>query len=44
MNSLKLRASWGTNGNNSIPTNTALAKLSSANYSSGSIINGFAPY
>ena len=43
MNSLKLRASWGTNGNNSIPTNTALAKLSSANYSSGSIINGFAP-
>ena len=40
---LKLRASWGTNGNNSIPTNTALAKLSSANYSSGSIINGFAP-
>ena len=43
MNSLKLRASWGANGNNSIPTNTALAKLSSANYSSGSIINGFAP-
>ena len=43
MNSLKLRASWGANGNNSIPTNTALAKLSSANYSSGTIINGFAP-
>ena len=43
MNSLKIRGSWGANGNNSIPTNTALAKLSSANYSSGSIINGFAP-
>ena len=43
MNSLKIRGSWGANGNNSIPTNTALAKLSSANYSSGNIINGFAP-
>lgn len=41
MNSLKIRGSWGANGNNSIPTNTALAKLSSANYSSGNIINGF---
>lgn len=43
MNSVKLRASWGANGNNSIPTNTALARLSSANYSAGSLINGFAP-
>lgn len=43
LSSLKLRGSWGANGNNSIPTNTALARLSSANYSSGSIINGFAP-
>lgn len=43
VNSLKIRASWGMNGNNSIPTNAALAVLDNANYSSGSIINGFAP-
>lgn len=44
MNQLKLRASWGLNGNNSIPSNAALGIISSANYSvGGGMTNGFAP-
>ena len=43
VNSLKIRTSWGMNGNNSIPSNASLAVLNNANYTSGSIINGFAP-
>jgi len=43
MNQLKIRASWGMNGNNSISSNAALGLMSSANYSSGALINGFAP-
>jgi len=40
---LKVRASWGENGNNKIPTNAALGVLSSANYSlGGALANGFA--
>lgn len=43
ISSLKLRGSWGTNGNNSIPVNAALGVLSSANYSFASTASGFAP-
>lgn len=44
VNSLKLRGSWGANGNNSIPANAALGVLSNANYSfNGSVVSGFAP-
>ncbi len=44
VNSLKLRGSWGANGNNSIPTNAALGVLSNANYSfGGSSASGYAP-
>lgn len=44
VNQLKIRASWGNNGNNRISQNAALGILESANYSAGnsSIINGFA--
>ena len=43
VNDLKLRGSWGENGNNKIPTSAALGILSSANYSlGGALVNGFA--
>lgn len=43
VNQLKLRVSWGMNGNNRIPSNAALGLVSSANYSfGGSLSNGFA--
>ncbi len=41
---LKLRGSWGANGNNSIRDGAALGLLSSANYSFGNtLVNGYAP-
>lgn len=44
MNQLKVRASWGLNGNNSISTNAALGLIGGANYPySGSLTGGFAP-
>lgn len=44
VNSLKLRGSWGMNGNNSIPSNAALSALSNANYAfNGSLHSGFSP-
>ena len=43
MNQLKVRASWGLNGNNSISNDAALGLMESANYSLGSLVNGFAP-
>lgn len=43
ISSLKLRASWGANGNNSIPTNAALGMLTNANYPFGSVTPGYAP-
>lgn len=44
VNSFKIRASWGANGNNSIPANAALGILSNANYSyNGNVVSGFAP-
>lgn len=44
VNSLKIRGSWGANGNNSIPANAALGVLSNSNYSfNGSVVSGFAP-
>ena len=44
MNSLKLRASYGVNGNNRISNTAALNLLGSANYSSeGGVANGYAP-
>ena len=44
MNSLKLRGSWGANGNNSISSTAALGIMSSANYSlGGGLLNGYAP-
>lgn len=43
MNQLKVRASWGLNGNNSISNGAALGLMESANYSLGSLVNGFAP-
>lgn len=44
INSLKLRGSWGANGNNSISSTAALGIMSSANYSlGGGLLNGYAP-
>ncbi len=44
VNSLKLRGSWGANGNNSISDGAAMGLMSSANYSlSGGLLNGYAP-
>ena len=44
INQLKVRGSWGVNGNNRISASAALALLSSANYSGDSaLINGYAP-
>lgn len=44
INNLKLRASWGATGNNSIRDGAALGLLSSANYSWGNtLVNGYAP-
>ena len=44
ISSLKLRGSWGANGNNSISDGSALGLMSSANYSLGStLLNGYAP-
>lgn len=44
VNSLKLRGSWGMNGNNSIPSDAALSILAGANYSfNGSLSSGFIP-
>ena len=41
---LKLRGSWGTNGNNSIKDGAALGLMSSANYPLGTALyNGYAP-
>lgn len=44
INQLKVRASWGNNGNNRIPQSAALGILESANYSvnNSSVVNGFA--
>lgn len=43
VSSLKLRGSWGANGNNSISDGAALGLMSSANYSlGGSLLNGYA--
>ncbi len=44
INSLKLRGSWGANGNNSISSSAALGIMNSANYSLGNgLLNGYAP-
>ena len=44
INSLKLRGSWGMNGNNSIPSNAALSSLANANYAfNGALSSGFSP-
>ena len=44
ISSMKLRGSWGANGNNSISDGAALGLMSSANYSlGGSLLNGYAP-
>lgn len=44
INSLKLRGSWGMNGNNSIPSNAALSALGNANYAfNGAVSSGFSP-
>lgn len=44
VNSLKIRGSWGANGNNSISDGAALGLMSSANYSlGGTLMNGYAP-
>lgn len=44
VSSLKIRGSWGANGNNSIPSNAALGILDNANYSfNGTLTSGFAP-
>lgn len=44
LNLLKLRASYGVNGNNRISSTAALNLLGSANYGSdGGLINGYAP-
>ena len=43
INSMKLRGSWGANGNNSLSDGAALGLMSSANYSlGGSLLNGYA--
>ena len=44
ISNLKIRASYGVTGNNSIPSNAALGILSNANYSyGGTSIDGFKP-
>lgn len=44
ISSLKLRGSWGANGNNSISDGSAMGLMSSANYSlGGTLLNGYAP-
>lgn len=44
LTNLKVRASWGANGNNSISDGASLGLMSSANYSFGNnLINGYAP-
>lgn len=44
LTNLKLRGSWGANGNNSIRDGAALGLMSSANYPLGNnLINGYAP-
>lgn len=44
VNSLKLRLSWGRNGNNSLVSNAAVGLMSEAGYSlNGSIVSGYAP-
>lgn len=44
MTNLKLRCSWGANGNNSISDGAALGLMSSANYPLGTTLyNGYAP-
>ena len=43
VNQMKIRGSWGMNGNNSISTNAAIGLMGSSNYSiGGSLTNGFA--
>lgn len=43
VNSLKIRASWGMNGNNSIPSTAAISELGNANYPFGGTASaGFA--
>ena len=43
INSMKVRGSWGANGNNSLSDGAALGLMSSANYSlGGSLMNGYA--
>lgn len=44
LNSLKLRLSWGRNGNNSLVSNAAVGLMSEAGYSlNGSTVSGYAP-
>lgn len=44
MNQAKLRVSYGVNGSNAIPVNSAVGLLESSNYSNGSTLqNGFVP-
>jgi len=44
INVLKLRYSWGMNGNNSIPNYLAYGGISAANYSfNGALVNGYVP-
>lgn len=44
MNSLKLRASWGLNGNNSITSNAAVGLMAEGGYSlNGSTVTGYIP-
>ena len=44
LNSLKIRLSWGINGNNSITSNAAVGVMDNASYSlGGTSVNGFAP-
>lgn len=44
VNSMKLRGSWGANGNNRIDSGSAVGQMGSSNYSlNNSLVNGFAP-
>lgn len=44
LNSLKLRVSWGRNGNNSLVSNASVGLMSEAGYSlNGSTVTGYAP-
>lgn len=44
MNQAKLRVSYGTNGSNAIPTNSAFGMLASSNYSQdGTLLTGYIP-